>query len=328
MPTVAVIGTGGTIASRRDADGASRASESGGALISRVVPAAGVEVTAHDLFVVNSFLLGPPEMVRLASAVRDALSDPTVVGVVVTHGTDTMEESAYLLDLVHDDDRPVVFTGAQRAADAPDSDGPRNLTDAIAVAADPRARGLGIVIAFDGLVHPARGTRKTHTVRPGAFSTPEAGPVGHLSDGRLVVTSAPVRAKPLDLDLVDLTGVRVDIATQYPGSDTTALRAFAAAGATGVVLAGTGSGNANPQVVEAVADLSRSGVVVGLATRVDTGPVAAVYGNGGGVDLVAAGAIPMGTLRAPQARVLLTLLLSTLRDPDRVRAALPSFIEN
>ncbi len=327
MRTVVVISTGGTIATRRDADGSSRAVDDGAALVSRVAQHAGVEVRTRDVFVLNSFLVGPDRMVDLCRAVHSALEDSSVAGVVVTHGTDTMEESAYLLDLVHDDDRPVVLTGAQRSSDAPDFDGVRNLSDAITVAADPRACALGALVLFDGVVHAARGTRKTATLRPAAFSTPDSGPVGHLAEGRLVLQSTPVRSKPLDLAQLDLSGVRVDIATFYPGADDTALRAFAAAGATGLVLQASGAGNANPATVDAVADLCREGVVVGLTTRVDAGPVAAIYGGGGGVDLVRAGAVPLGILRAPQARVLLTVLLGTLHDPARVRAELPRFIE-
>lgn len=326
MRSVTLLGTGGTIATRAGADGVSRASDTGAALVARLADGLGIDVTARDVFVKNSFLISPTDMVQLARAARQALAGP-VAGVVVTHGTDTTEESAFLLDLVHSDDRPVVMTGAQRSADAPDSDGLRNLSDAITVAADPRARGLGVLIVFDGQVYAARGTRKTHTLRPAAFTTPEAGPLGYVRAGRLHLSATPVRTKPLDLDSVDLAGVRVDIATFYPGADSTALKAFAAAGANGIVLQATGAGNANPEVAHAVEELTAAGVVVGLSTRVDAGPTAALYGDGGGVDLVAAGAVPLGTLRPPQGRVLLAVLLASLRDPSRVRDELPRFID-
>ena len=327
MRTVAVLGTGGTIATRRDARGGSRASDTGARVVADVSVPVDVEVTTDDVFIINSFLLTPSDMVQLAHAVRQKLADAAVDGVVVTHGTDTMEESAYLLDLVHADDRPVVFTGAQRAADAPDRDGPRNLSDAVAVAADPKARGLGVLIVFDGQVYAARGTRKTSTLRPGAFTTPDGGPVGHVADGRLVLQHAPVRSKPFELSAVDLAGVRVDVATFYPGGDTTALRAFREAGANGIVLQALGAGNANPEIAAEVAALTAAGVVVALSTRVDAGPVAALYGAGGAVDLLHAGAVPLGTLRPPQGRILLTVLLGVLRNPDRVRTELPRFIE-
>lgn len=327
MRTVVVLGTGGTIATRTDALGVGRAADSGAQLLSGVSTRADVQIEARDVFVTNSFLLTPSDMLELAHAVRSTLLDPAVAGVVVTHGTDTMEESAYLLDLVHDDDRPVILTGAQRPADAPDPDGPRNLADAIAVAADDRARGLGVLIVFDGQAYPARGTRKTHTLRPGAFTAPGAGPVGFVADGRLITHCTPVRSKPLDLHSLDVSGLRVDIAAFYPGADTRALTAFREAGATGVVLQGTGAGNATPQFAEEIATLTEAGVVVALSTRVDAGPIAGLYGNGGGVDLLNAGAVSLGTLRAPQGRVLLLLLLASLGNPNEVRAELPRFIE-
>ena len=111
---------------------------------------------------------------------------------------------------------------------------------------------------------------------------------------------------------------RVDVVALYPGTDTAALEAVVAAGAAGVVLEATGAGNANPQICEAVARLTGEGIVVALSTRVHAGPVVPLYGNGGGVDLVAAGAIPTGTLRPSQARILLTALLSLHRDPAQV----------
>jgi len=323
---IAVLGTGGTIASRLDQHGAAQPVDLIAALVGGL-ELGDVELVATDLFVKDSSALTTADQALIVREVRAALEDPATDGVVVTHGTDTAEETAYLLDLVHTDDRPVVLTGAQRPADAPDADGPRNLRDALTVAADPRARGLGVLVVFDGLVLAARGTRKVHTHETAAFAQPDGGALGEVVDGRLVVVGTPAHREHLPVDPRDIDTLRVDIAAVYPGVDGTALQAFAAAGARGVVLVATGSGNANPAVVAAVADLTRRGVVVALTTRVDTGPVAGIYGGGGGgADLVAAGAVPLGTLRAGQGRILLLALLAAVGDPDRVRAALPSFI--
>jgi L-asparaginase len=322
---IAVLGTGGTIASRLDEYGAAQPVDRVDGLISGL-QLGDVEVVARDLFVKDSSALTTADQVLILREVGAALADPTVDGVVVTHGTDTAEETAYLLDLVHTDDRPVVLTGAQRPADAPDADGPRNLADALHVAADPAARTLGVLVVFDGLVLAARGTRKVHTHEAAAFAQPDGGALGRVVDERLVVTGTPAYREHLAVDLLDLAVHRVDIAAVYPGVDGTALSAFAAAGAHGIVLVATGAGNANPAIVAAVADLTRQGVVVGLTTRVDTGAVAGIYGGGGGgADLVAAGAVPLGTLRAGQGRILLLALMAALGDPDQVRAALPTF---
>ena len=322
---VAVLGTGGTIASRLDEHGASHPVDAIDGLVAGLDLGA-VDIEAQDLFIKDSSTLTTADQALVVREVRAALEDPAVDGVVVTHGTDTAEETAYLLDLVHTDERPVVLTGAQRPADAPDADGPRNLRDAIAVAADPGGRGLGVLVVFDGLVLAARGTRKVHTQETAAFAQSDGVALGRVVDGRLVVAGAPAHREHLVVALHDIEALRVDIAAVYPGVDGTALHAFAAAGTRGVVLVATGSGNANPAIVAAVAELTRQGVVVGLTTRVDTGPVAGIYGGGGGgADLVAAGAVPLGTLRAGQGRILLLALLAALGDPEQVRAALPRF---
>ncbi|GHF76540.1 L-asparaginase [Amycolatopsis bartoniae] len=315
MGKVVVLSTGGTIASRRNAQGASVASDASDELLSRLPYPPNVAVTGRDVLRLGSYLLTPRDMGLIAKEVRKALEEPDVRGIVVTHGTDTMEETAFLVDLVHDDPRPVVFTGAQRAADAPDTDGPRNLADAITIAAAEEARNRGVLIVFDGAVYSAKGTRKTQTLAAAAFATPDGGPIGQVRQNTVSFTATPERKAPIELGELD---ARVDIVALYPGADTAALDAVVAAGAGGVVLEATGAGNANPRICEAVARLTENGTVVALSTRVHAGPVVALYGNGGGVDLVAAGAIPTGTLRPSQVRILLTVLLSLHRDPARV----------
>ena len=326
MGKVVVLSTGGTIASRHDERGVSLASDSVGALLERLPVDVAVPVEGRDVLCVGSYLLTPADMAVIAREVRGVLADAAVLGVVVTHGTDTMEETAFLTELGHGDPRPVVFTGAQRPADAPDTDGPRNLADAITVAADPRSRDRGVLITFDGAVFGARGTLKTQTLAAAAFAAPDAGPLGQVRDGALLYTALPARFPPVEP--ADLGVVRVDIVAVYPGADAAALEAVVAAGATGVVLEATGSGNANPRIRDVVARLTGDGVVVALSTRVHSGPVAGLYGNGGGADLVEAGAIPTGLLRPSQARILLTALLARHRDPVRVTEELARRTEN
>ena len=326
MRRVVVLSTGGTIASRQDARGAGLAADAVDALLGRLPFDPGVPVEGQDVLCVGSYLLSPADMAGIVREAHRVLADETVLGVVVTHGTDTMEETAFLADLVHDDPRPVVFTGAQRPADAADSDGPRNLADAISVAASPAARGRGVLITFDGAVFGARGTRKARTLAAAAFAAPDAGPIGQVREGAVAFTALPVRFPPLEL--AELSGVRVDVVACYPGADTTALDAVVAAGARGVVLEATGAGNANPKIRDAVAEKTRSGVVVALSTRVHAGPVAGLYGNGGGVDLLDAGAVPTGMLRPSQARILLTALLARHRDPVLVARELARRTEN
>jgi L-asparaginase len=325
VSTVAVLATGGTIATRTDESGTAVARASGQDLVGDLSLPHGVTVEAEDVFRVGSFAMTLEHLQRLAVRVDERLRDD-VTGVVITHGTDTTEESAIFLDLVIDDPRPIVLTGAQRPADAPDSDGPRNLADAVAVAAHPAARDRGTLIVFDGAVLPARGTAKSQTLASAAFSA-ATGPLGWVRNGSVHMEAALCRRRGLALGSVDLNRVRVDIAASYAGADGTALRAFAAAGARGIVLQGTGAGNATPAVCDTVAELTGRGLVIVTSTRVPAGAVVPIYGNGGGADLERAGAIPAGLLRPPQARIVLAALLSAHDDVDAVRAAFTGFVE-
>jgi L-asparaginase len=321
VPLVTVLATGGTIASRSGETGGSTAQDAGADLVARLDLPTDVEVRVRDVFRLGSFLVTLDRVHELARAVASELGDKEVDGVVVTHGTDTTEETAFFLDLFHADPRPVVVTGAQRAADASDSDGPRNLTDAVTAAAAPASRGLGVLIGFGGQLFPARGTRKSHTLAADTFTNPAGGPLGWVHGGDVGVVTQPRRGPGLDLDEFDPAGVRVDVVPTYPDADATALRACVDAGARGIVLEATGAGNANPAICAAVAEVTAAGVVVVTSTRVAAGPVAAIYGDGGGVDLLAAGAVPSGLLRPSQARMLLAALLGIHRDADIVRQA-------
>jgi L-asparaginase len=321
VPLVTVLATGGTIASRADARGGATAQDSADALVERLDLPAGIQVRVRDVFRVGGFRMTLDRVAELARAVAADLQGDDDAGLVVTHGTDTTEETAFFLDLFHDDPRPVVVTGAQRAADAPDSDGPRNLTDAVTAAAAPAARGLGVLIGFGGQLFPARGTRKAHTLAADTFTNPAGGPLGWVHHGEVGVVTQPRRGPALPLAAFDADGVRVDVVACYPDADATALRACVAAGARGIVLEATGAGNANPVICAAVAELIAAGVVVVTSTRVAAGPVTPIYGDGGGVDLLAAGAVPSGLLRPSQARMLLAALLGIHRDPAEVRAS-------
>ncbi|MEV6011863.1 asparaginase [Streptomyces sp. NPDC051976] len=309
MRHVVVISTGGTIASRWQGDGYAAEAAGQEVLAAGAVPE-DVEVRVVDLFTVNSSRLTTDHQLRLLHAVHEVLADPAVDGVVVTHGTDTLEESAFFLDLFHGDRRPVVFTGAQQPLDATDGDAAGNLYDALLTAAT--GRDIGAVIVFAGQVFAARGTVKQHTVDARAFGTPDGLPLGRVEFGRVTWGRRRPRPEPLPMPEVGVVPPRVDIVMHHSDGDTVLFDASLAAGAQGVVLVGTGAGNANPQVAEAVRRAVESGVQVAVSTRVAAGAVAPLYTGGGAVDLVAAGALLAGTLRPGQARIaLLATLLAT-----------------
>ncbi len=320
IPYVVLLATGGTISSRTRADsGDAVAADDGSTILGSLRRPSAHPVRVRDVINVGSYLLTVPDMLTICEAIADALADPLALGVVVTHGTDTMEETAFLADLTLDDNRPVIFTGAQKSADALDPDGPANLANAIRLASSPAARGRGAMICFDGDIYPAAGAVKAATIALHAFANPESGALGSISTGSGPRFSSPPQRGPhFALPRTNSDGPRVDLVAVYPGADATQFEASVAAGAKGIVLQATGSGNANHALCDAVAAATAQGIVVVTSTRVHTGPVVAIYGNGGGKTLLAAGAILSGTLRPSQSLVLLSLLLRLGRSPGEI----------
>jgi L-asparaginase len=255
--------------------------------------------------------------VALAARVREHSRRDDVAGVVVTHGTDTMEESVYVVDRLLDSDTAVAFTGAQRAADEPDTDGPRNLRNAVRVALDPEARGRGALVVFAGELHAAREARKVHTSALRAFESPGYGPLGHVDGERVVFRGRPDRSPPLPPPTGPLP--QVDLIRLYAGSDDRFVRVSLESGSRAIVLEGTGRGNASERLLPGVEAAVAAGVAVVACSRCAAGRVEPVYGRGGGKDLAEAGVLFAGDLAGPKARVLLQLALASGLD---VRAVL------
>ena len=318
MSRIVLVTTGGTVASRHDPkNGHTAASVDGDSLRQSLHdPLAGVDLVVDEFCNVGSFAIDLPLAFGLAKRIGSHLADPATTGVVITHGTDTMEESAYLADLLVASDKPVVFTGAQRAADTPDPDGPRNIADAVRIAASPAAIGLGAMIAFEQEFHAARDVTKTHTSRVDTFASGEHGKLGEIDGERVSVHRRPLLRKTFAAERVES---RVDLIKLVMGSDDRFLRFAADNGTKGIVIEGFGRGNATPAAAKGIAEIITAGIPVIVTSRCPRGRVRPIYGNGGARDLERAGAIFAGDLSGPKARVLAAVMLGAGLSSEAMR---------
>lgn len=310
---VGILFTGGTISMRIDpATGAAVPALAAEDIVAQVPDLPKVSEFEIEEF---SRLPGPhvtPEhMWRLARRAAAWLERPDVDGLVITHGTDTIEETAFMLDVLLTTAKPVVLVGAMRTVSDPSWDGPANLLAAVRVAASPAARDCGVVVVMDEHIFPAREVRKLHVESSGSFATPEFGPLGIVDGVDVVFRRRPMpRPSWHDPDAepgmrVRRIETRVDLVQAFTGMTDRPLRHALADGALGLALIAFGRGNVPPTIVPAVRDAVAAGVLVTVSSRSLAGRVSARYGyDGGGLHLRDAGAILSGDLSGAQARLL------------------------
>jgi L-asparaginase len=266
-------------------------------------------------------------MWRLARRAAAWLERPDVQGLVVTHGTDTLEETAYLLDLLLLSPKPVVIVGAIRTISEAGWDGPANLLAAVRVAAAPDSQGRGVLVAMNEQILTASEAQKIHTESAGSFASPEFGPVGVLDAGRVVYVRRASRHGDWVGPDAD-TGLRVarlettvDLVKSAAGADDRFLRCSLASGATGIVIEAMGRGNLPPAMKPGIEAAAAAGVPVVLASRYGAGSVQERYGyEGGGHDLAQLGAIFAGRLNGLKARMKLMVALAVTRERDALKA--------
>ncbi|MUM19000.1 asparaginase [Mycobacterium sp. CBMA271] len=300
--TLVLLTTGGTIATAVGADGIARHTSSGGDLLTA---SGNGDVVVDDLMAVDSSEMTPQRWQQISASIRGHVADGAT-GIVIAHGTDTMEETALWLALTCAVPVPVVLTGAQRSGDRPDSDGPGNLRDALTVAASGGA--LGVVVCFSGQVYPAAGVRKMDLVAAAGFAG--VAPIGQVCGG---VFTHSGEASSAFLGTVTHTALpRVDVVSLYPGADAVGLDSYVRAGAHGLVVESMGAGNTNDAVIESVSRHIEAGIRVLVTTRVPNGALRPGYAPG--QKLVDAGAVMVPRLRSAQARVLLMAALATGSD--------------
>ena len=301
-PTLALIGTGGTIAGAASAASVSTDYKPASLSLAAVVDTVPELRARYDIEVTQpmqlaSYDVRPENWLDLHAAVMHAVNNPNVAGIVVTHGTDTLEETATFLHLSVDSDKPIVVVGAMRPATAYSADGPANLLDACSVAACPGARGRGTLVVMNGRIHSGLWVGKRHVSSVEAFDSPLAGAVGEVADQAVQWFRAAGRA-PTVAWQTPTAWPRVDIAVAYAGVDETAMRAFVAAGARGIVHAGLGNANTPTAYRAFIQALPAQGVLVARCARFITGSVtrASVYADAEH-DILTAGPLPPHKVR-------------------------------
>jgi len=312
MPRIAILATGGTIAGKYDATQHGVVPALTAADLVELTPGlrelAAIEV--QQVANVDSSNIRTTLWLELAESVNRWLARGDIDGVVVTHGTDTLEETAYLLDLTTLSSKPVVVVGAQRAPSFPDSDAPRNLLDAVRVAISAEAAGMGTLVVMNGQINAARDVTKTSTTEREAFQSLEFGALGIADLETVRFYRAPLRRRTLPLP-PDAQFGRVEIVMHYAGADGALIRGLRAGELDGLVIAATGLGQVSEPMFEAIADVRQAGIPVVISTRVYTGRVIPMYGSKGGVSsLCNLGCVLADNLSPVKARVLLMVALA------------------
>jgi L-asparaginase len=321
-PRVVIVATGGTIAGA--AESTTAAGYKSGAVAVDVLIAAVPQMKAlADVRGIQVASVGSQDMndeiwVKLATEVNALLAAPDVDGVVITHGTDTMEETAYFLNLVVKSDKPVVLTGSMRPSTSLSADGPLNIYNAVGVAADPRARGRGVLVVANDDIHGARAITKRHTTDVQTFVSPEAGLIGVcLFDSREFVRS-PARAHTTGTPFKVAAAQplpRVDVIHAHAGMSPDLIASAVANGAAGLVIAGVGDGNLTTPALNAAVAAVAKGVVVVRASRVGEG----VVRRNIEVSDDKLGTVAAMELTPAKARVLLKLGLTLTKDPKKIQ---------
>jgi L-asparaginase len=272
------LGTGGTIGSRFSAEhGAVIAGVGGDELVRNLGHfAPTVDVVTEQFCHVGSFLFTLELAFGIVKRADQLLLEAGVAGVVVTCGTDTMEEITYLADLIVSSEKPIVFTGAQRHSGLPDSGGPRNLHSAILAAASKEAKGLGAVIVFEDEIHAAREAAKTHSSRVGAVASAEHAKLGEIDNGAVIVSRRTIRKHPVPATAIE---TRVDLVKACMGADGRFIDYAVETGSRALVVEAFGRGNTTLAMTEAVGRAVKRGTLVAVASRSPQGQAAHLHGR-------------------------------------------------
>ncbi|MBQ1275550.1 MAG: asparaginase [Cellulosilyticum sp.] len=318
-PKVCIIFTGGTISMTVDEEvGAAIPTLSGEQILSMV---SNIDKIAD--IEVNNFgeIPGPhmtiEKLLELKNLIQTKLEDESITGVIVTHGTDTLEETAYFLDLTIKHSKPVVVVGAMRNSSELGYDGSSNLAAAVCTAVSPKARNKGVLVVLNNMVNAAAEVTKTNTLALDTFQSPY-GPLGTIDTNDFIVYREIAYRQHIETNQVER---RVDLIKTVMDMDDRLIRCSVDSGAIGIVIEAMGRGNVSPKVMEGIRYAMSKGVIVVVVSRCYSGRVYVSYGYaGGGKELSDMGVIMGGDMRGPKARLKLMLALGKTQDREKIRA--------
>lgn len=318
---IAILGTGGTIAGFIDSTIATTGYAAGAIDIDVLIKAVPqirdlADISWEQIANIDSSNMCDEIWLRLAKKIAKLFAEG-IDGVVITHGTDTMEETAYFLNLTIKSDKPVVLVGAMRPSTAISADGPKNLYNAVALVANKEAKNKGVMVAINDKILSARGVVKTHSLNVDAFSSPDFGDLGYIVDGKAFfynnVTKAHTKNAPFDVS--KLTSLpKVDILYSYSNDGSgVAAKALFEHGTKGIVVAGSGAGSIHKNQKDVLKELLKKGLKVVVSSRVVAGCVAVSDSD------EKLGFISAEDLNPQKARVLLILALTKTSDPKKIQ---------
>jgi L-asparaginase len=322
LPNIVILATGGTIAGSASTT-SSVGYKAGTVPVQALVDAVPelkkiAKVRGEQVFQIPSQNMNNDYWLKLAKRVNELVRQPDVDGIVITHGTDTLEETAYFLDLVCKSDKPIVMVGAMRPSTALSADGPINLYDAVLIAGSKEAIGKGVLVCLNDEINDARDVTKTNTYTTDTFKAPELGVLGYVEGDRVAFYRLPARKHTLYSEF-ELSGVEklpnVEIAYGYANVSRTAVDAFAASGVDGIVYAGVGDGNPSELTEQALADARAKGILIVRSARVGNGIVA----RNNEVNDDTHDFVVSDTLNPQKARILLTVALTKTRDTKEIQ---------
>nr|WP_169763997.1 type II asparaginase [Campylobacter mucosalis] len=321
-PTIYILATGGTIAGSGSGE-LSTSYTSGTVTVDKLIAAVPqineiATIKGEQISQIGSQEMNNEVWLKLAKRVNELLTTGKADGIVITHGTDTMEETAYFLDLVVKSDKPIVMVGAMRNSTSMSADGPLNLFNAVNVAMSKDAVGKGVLVTMNDEIHAAREVTKTNTTAVDTFKSPNTGKIGTVFYGNVKFYMAPVR-KHTTNSMFDITKItelpRVDIVYSHANDNADFVNVALKNGAKGIVSAGMGNGNPFPSVLKALNEGAKNGVIVVRDSRVGTGETT----RNGEINDDENGFVASDNLNAQKARVLLMLALTKTTDKAKIQ---------